>query len=203
MGAAHLSEPRGEVLQERNTVGHLGGWRRARASTVARGLQPLSGAEGDTRMLTSPVGQRVHLPVVEQCHRPPLCQVHPDRAVALALPMGPSIDPDSPQRRNGRQGQAADQPHQRIPTDGHSHAMREAGAHLPAAGHADRLPRGDPPMGRAGVGGDELGQPLREAAAQAAWMPAHTVAPRELEADRARAPGHVHQAALITARDRA
>lgn len=107
MGAEHLIERLGEVLQEMKAVGHLDGLQRARASTVDKGLHPISGDDADTRMLTSPVGQRVRLPVVEKCHWPPLCQVHQDRAVALALPVGPIIDPNGPQRRHDRQGHAA------------------------------------------------------------------------------------------------
>jgi hypothetical protein len=77
--------------------------------------------------------------------------------------------------------------------------MRELGTCLPAEGHGDRLQRGNQPVGLTRVGRDELGHPLREDTARAVRIPADEFAHGELDMDRARASGEVHQVALIAA----
>jgi hypothetical protein len=80
--------------------------------------------------------------------------------------------------------------------------MREPGSCLPAESHADGLQRGDQPLGLAGVCSAEFWHTLGEDPAPAARIPADEFAHRELEADRARAPGKVGQVELIATMDR-
>jgi hypothetical protein len=72
---------------------------------------------------------------------------------------------------------------------------------LAAKGHADRLQRGDQSTGFAGVGGDELRHTLGKDMPPAGRIPTHEFAHRELDADRARAPGEIRQATLIATMD--
>jgi hypothetical protein len=109
MGTEHLLEGFGKVLQEVKAVGDLRGLRCTRTSAVARRFQTISGDDGDPRMFTSPGGACVRLAVLEQHHRLSLFQVHHDRAVALALPVGPVIDPDGRERRDRGEGQTTHQ----------------------------------------------------------------------------------------------
>jgi hypothetical protein len=83
-----------EVLQEVKAIDHLGGLRRASAGAVARGVQAISGDDGDTSMLASPMDKRSCRTVVEPRHRLALCSGNQDRVVALALTVCPVIDPD-------------------------------------------------------------------------------------------------------------
>ena len=61
----------GEILQEMKAVGHLGGLRCARTSTIHIGLEPISGGNGHLRMRTQPAGEGVGLTVMQQGHWPP------------------------------------------------------------------------------------------------------------------------------------
>jgi hypothetical protein len=79
--------------------------------------------------------------------------------------------------------------------------MREPDASLPAEGHAERLQGGDQPLGLARIGSDDLGYTLSENAARAARIPALKFPHRELDSDRACAPGQVPQVALVAAMD--
>jgi hypothetical protein len=116
MGAEDLVERFSEVLQEVKTVGHLRGLRRTRTSAIHIRFQAISGDDRDPRMRVQPSGERVSLTVVEQCHWLVMCEVHHDCPIALALLLGPIIDPDGLQRRDDRQGQTAHQPQQSVPT---------------------------------------------------------------------------------------
>jgi hypothetical protein len=201
MGTEDLIQGFGKVLQEMEAVSHLRGLRRARAGAIHIRFQVISRDDGDPPMLAQPGRECVRLAVVEQCHRPPLFQVYHDRAVALALPVGPIIDPNGRERRDRWEGQTTHEPQQGVPTGGQSEAMRESCTRLSAEGHADRLQRGDQPMSLAGIGGDELGHTLREDAARAVQISADEFSHCKLDTDRACTSGQVRQVALIAAMD--
>ena len=83
------------------------------------------------------VGEGVRLAAVEQRHRLPTFQGHHDRAVTLALPVGPVIDPNGQRAAGPLLGQTPHQSQQGVPTGGKSSPMCEPCASLPAEGHAD------------------------------------------------------------------
>jgi hypothetical protein len=71
-----------------------------------------------------------------------------------------------------------------------------------ASGGSRLARRGHQPLGLAGIGDDEFWHTLREEAAPTGRMPPDELSTRQLEADRAHAPGEVRQVALIAAMDR-
>ena len=73
VGAEDLIQRFGKVLQQVKAVGHLGGLRCARTSAVHISLEPISGDDSQTRMLTQPGGECVGLTVMEQGYWPPIC----------------------------------------------------------------------------------------------------------------------------------
>jgi len=139
---------------------------------------------------------------VEQRHWLPTFQVHHHRPIALALPMGPVIDPNGRERPDRGERQTAHQPQQRVPTGGQSEAMRKPGTRLSTEGHANRLQGRDQPMGLARLGSHELGHTFREDAARAGRNPADEFAHEEPNPDGEWAPGQVHQVALVAAMHR-
>jgi hypothetical protein len=201
MGADDLVERFSAVLPAVNPVGHRRGLRRTRTGAIPRRFQAIAGDAREPRRRVPPRGARVRRTGVEQGHWLVTCAVHHDGPSALALPLGPLLAPDGRQRRDDRQGQPAHPPQPRVPTGRSPEARRAPGARLPAEGHAERLQGGEPPLGLARLGSDARGYRRGEQAARPARSPAHQVPHRELDSDRAYAPGQVPQVAVVAAMD--
>ena len=93
MGTEHLIEGFGEVLPEVKAVSDLRGLRRTRAGAILIGFEAISGDDRASRMRVQPPSERGGLTVMKQRHWLVTREVHHDRPIALALPVGPVIDP--------------------------------------------------------------------------------------------------------------
>jgi len=90
----HGQERIGEIPQEVEAVGHLGGLGRALGGSFRIGAGPITGDDADAGMLLQPGRQALGIAVFEQGNRALPLKVGNDGAVALAFLPGPVVDAD-------------------------------------------------------------------------------------------------------------
>jgi hypothetical protein len=157
---------------------------------------------GDRRMLFQPGRQRRGRAARQEVHNAMRRQIDQDRAIAMAPPPGPLVDAHGLQSWGLRHGGRQHQPEEGGRTGRQPQVSGEPSPGLPTQGHTDGAQRRHEPLGFPGIRRHEGWQALREDAAFAARVLAHEFAHRQLDVDRARAPGQIGQAALVTAMHR-
>ena len=118
-------------------------------------------------------------------------EIDQDRAIAMAPPPRPFVDPDGLQRGGVGHGGRSHQPEQGGWTGGELQAGRQPHAGLPTEGDTDRLQDHDESWRVPGVWRDEFWEALREDAARAVRLPADEFPDHQVEAHHTRSPGEV------------
>ena len=93
MRTAHLLQGLGHRLEQVQTVRDLEGRGGTWAGAIRLGVRAIAGPDLDPRMRLAPRRQGARLAIVEEGHGPAALQVHADRPVWLAFPIGPIIHP--------------------------------------------------------------------------------------------------------------
>ena len=190
---------RGQVLEEVKTVRDLNGVGSSLPRALRVGAASVAGNDLYSGMLLQPLRQGLSPAVGEQIDDAAALEIHQDRAILLALPLGPVVHPEYPRRAvcGGRRPFQSAQ--QRVAAGAHSQMVGETCAGFSAQrlgdgfqclGEADRAP---------GVGLEHPWEPLGEDAAGAVRGVAVEAAGVELQAERNAAAGQVGRRAHIRA----
>jgi hypothetical protein len=127
----------GEIAQEMEAIGDLGGGGGSMPCPVGVGGRAVARDRLDPRMVLEPLRQRVALAVWEECHGLAAFQVHEDGAIRVAFPHRPIIHAQDPGRREVRLRLSAQQPQERVPAHPQVPRVAEAYPGFAAQGDAE------------------------------------------------------------------
>jgi hypothetical protein len=190
-----------EVAQEMPAVCDLRRLGRSLAHALSVGAGAVAGDHLDARVSLEPRRHGPSLPVGQQRDGATALEVDDERAVGVAAPPSPVVDPDDPRLSDLRQRHGAHRAQQRVGADGNGETRREPGAGRAADGQAQAAMDLGQPSGPAQARGRDRGRTLGEDPAWAAGRVAPEATQAQMRLGGASLPGQVAQAAAVAAVD--